>query len=47
MGFCARHIQCDGRDVTFPGLFQPTAPVGERWTAMVADNLAGPRNMLF
>jgi len=45
--FMPKGIQCDGRDVTFPELFQPTAlALANNGQLMVADSLAGPRQQV-
>ena len=45
--FVPKGIQCDGRDVTFPGLFQPTAlALANDGQLMVADSLTGPRQQV-
>jgi hypothetical protein len=45
--FLPRGIQCDGRDVTFPELFQPTAlALANDGQLMVADSLTGPRQQV-
>lgn len=45
--FVPKGIQCDGRDVTFPGLFQPTAlALANDGQLLVADSLTGPRQQV-
>ncbi|HVV74043.1 MAG TPA: hypothetical protein VHI52_21495 [Verrucomicrobiae bacterium] len=45
--FVPKNIQCDGREVTFPGLFQPTAlALANDGQLMVADSLTGPRQQV-
>jgi sugar lactone lactonase YvrE len=45
--FVPKGIQCDGRDVTFPELFQPTAlAMANDGQLMVADSLTGPRQQV-
>jgi len=45
--FLPKGIQCDGQDVTFPELFQPTAlALANDGQLMVADSLTGPRQQV-
>ncbi len=45
--FMPKGIQCDGRNVTFPDLFQPTAlALANDGQLMVADSLTGPRQQV-
>jgi hypothetical protein len=45
--FVPKGIQCDGRDVTFPELFQPTAlALANDGQLLVADSLTGPRQQV-
>ncbi|MCY2952613.1 MAG: hypothetical protein NTU53_11665 [Planctomycetota bacterium] len=45
--FVPKGIQCDGKDLAFPDLFQPTAlALANDGRLMVADSLAGPRQQV-
>lgn len=45
--FVPKRITCDGRPVTFPGLFQPTAlATANDGSLMIADSLTGPRQQV-
>ncbi len=45
--FTPEGIECDGKAVTFPGLYQPTAlAVANNGDLMIADSLTGPRQQV-
>ena len=45
--FVPKRITCDGKEVKFPGLYQPTAlALANNGQLMIADSLAGPRQQV-